>query len=381
MVSESTLTLDILPLSADTARLVRVYGTEPCIALPGTLPAPEGGSFAVTELGDYCFSEKPRSLPAADKTCRYEAAPDGTARLIRAFGQTVGGICRRRPVQRVPPVLHGPAEVRYDFDFDAPASDADTLHPVCGNFLEELTLPDSLQVVGSCAFYNCRKLRLLTVGTGSLTMGSDVFLNCFALETIRVQAGPEEPTGLFALVNNITEAVRALFWLPGEARPRAGLWYPAYWEDVEESPAHILLHTFSGQGYHYRQCFLDGKILSAEYDAIFPDGHAAEDQGVAAMLCFDRLRWPWQLSDAARDAYRDFLKTNTGRVLTRLLKAQDTEGIKVLLALDVMDTDAFAEGAALAAKADNAEAAALLADAEHKKRGSAPKKRRYDFDF
>ena len=56
MVSESKLTLDILPLSADTARLVRVYGTEPCIALPGTLPAPEGGSFAVTELGDYCFS-------------------------------------------------------------------------------------------------------------------------------------------------------------------------------------------------------------------------------------------------------------------------------------------------------------------------------------
>ena len=31
--------------------------------------------------------------------------------------------------------------------------------------------------------------------------------------------------------------------------------------------------------------------------------------------------------------------TNTGRVLTRLLKAQDTEGIKVLLALDVMDTE------------------------------------------
>ena len=106
MVSENKLTLDILPLSADTARLVRVYGTEPCIALPGTLPAPEGGSFAVTELGDYCFSEKPRSLPAADKTCRYTVEPDGTVQLTRAFGQTVGGTCRR-----------------YDFDFDAPAAD------------------------------------------------------------------------------------------------------------------------------------------------------------------------------------------------------------------------------------------------------------------
>ena len=116
---ENILTLDILPLSADTARLVRVYGTAPCVVLPAVLPAPEGGSFAVTELGGYCFSEKPRSLPAADKTCRYTVEPDGTAQLTQAFGQAVGGACRR-----------------YDFDFDAPASDADTLHPVCGNFLD-----------------------------------------------------------------------------------------------------------------------------------------------------------------------------------------------------------------------------------------------------
>lgn len=362
MVSENTLTLDILPLSADTARLVRVYGTEPCVVLPGTLPAPESGSFAITELGDYCFSEKPRSLPGADKTCRYEITPDGTARLTRAFGQSVGGTARR-------------------YDFDAPASDPDDLHPVCGNFLEELILPDTLQVIGSCAFYNCRRLRLLTVGAGNLTMGSDVFLNCFALETLRVQAGPAEATGLFALVNNITEAVRAEFWPAGAAAPQAALWYPAYWEDIEETPAHILLHTFSGQGYHYRQCFLDNKFLPAEYDAIFPQGHDADDANVMAMLCFDRLRCPWQLSEIAAGHYREFLAANTGRVLTRLLKAQDNEGIRALIALDVLDKDGFAEAATLAAKAENASAAALLADAEHKKFAAAKKKDRYDFDF
>ena len=357
--------LDILPLAGGAARLVRVYGGEPCAVLPGAVPGPEGGEWPITELGGYCFSEKPRGLPGPEKTCRYEQAEDGTLRLTRAFGREVGG------------------RARYSFDFDVPAASAqdDDLHPVCGNFLEEVSLPDSLRVVGSCAFYNCRKLRRLSAGAGELTMGSDVFLNCFALEDLIVRAAPEQPTGLFALVGSITEAVRALFWPVGEASPRAGLWYPAYWEDIEETPAHILLHTFSGQGYHYRQCFLENKLLPAEYDAIFPQGHDADDASVMAMLCFDRLRWPWQLSDAARDAYRDFLKTNTGRVLTRLLKAQDTEGIKVLLALDVMDTDAFAEGAALAAKADNAEAAALLADAEHKKRAAAPQKKRYDFDF
>ena len=73
-------------------------------------------------------------------------------------------------------------------------------------------------------------------------------------------------------MNNITEAVRALFWLPGEARPGQGYGTPPTGRTWRKAPAHILLHTFSGQGYHYRQCFLNGKFLSAEYDAIFPGG-------------------------------------------------------------------------------------------------------------
>lgn len=357
--------LDILPLAGGAARLVRVYGGEPCAVLPGAVPGPEGSEWPITELGDYCFSEKPRGLPGPEKTCRYEQAEDGTLRLTRAFGREVGG------------------RARYSFDFDAPAASAqdDDLHPVCGNFLEEVSLPDSLRVVGSCAFYNCRKLRRLSAGAGELTMGSDVFLNCFALETLVIRARPEQATGLFALAGSITEAVQALFWPEGEARPLAGLWYPAYWEDIEETPAHILLHTFSGQGYHYRQCFLNGKFLPVEYDAIFPQGHDADDANIMAMLCFDRLRWPWSLSSAAAEHYRAFLAANTGRVLARLLKAQDMDGLRALLALDVFDKDAFAAGAALAAKADNASAAALLADAEHKKFAARPNKKRYDFDF
>ena len=44
---------------------------------------------------------------------------------------------------------------------------------MCGNFVEEIILPDSLQVIGSCAFYNCRRLRRLSVGAGDLTVGSE----------------------------------------------------------------------------------------------------------------------------------------------------------------------------------------------------------------
>ena len=356
--------IDIIPLQKNTARLTRVYGDAPCAALPASVPGPEGGVLAITELGDYCFSEKPRSLPGADALCRYEVGPDGTCTLVQAFGRDLTG-------------RHG----RYDLDFGEGSAAPEELHPVCGNFVEEVILPDSLQVIGSCAFYNCRGLRLLTVGSSSLTVGSDVFLNCFALETLRVQAAPEQPTGLFALVNNITEAVQAQFWPADAPAPLAALWYPAYWEDIEETPAHILLHTFSGQGYHYRQCFLDNKFLPAEYDAIFPQGHDADDAAVMAMLCFARLRYPWQLTEAAAGHYQVFLAANTDRVFARLLKAQDADSIRALLALDVLDKAAFASAAALAAKAENAAAAALLADAEHKKYAPQPKKQRYDFDF
>ena len=141
--------IDIIPLQKNTARLARVYGDAPCAALPASVPGPEGGVLAITELGDYCFSEKPRSLPGVDALCRYEVSPDGTCTLVQAFGRNLTG-------------RHG----RYDLDFGEGAAAPEELHPVCGNFVEEVILPDSLQVIGSCAFYNCRRLRRLSVGAG-----------------------------------------------------------------------------------------------------------------------------------------------------------------------------------------------------------------------
>lgn len=331
--------LQVLPLAEGGARLLRVYGESPVLHLPDTLPGPDG-PLALTELGDYCFAPALRSQP--DGALWYQQQGE-------AF---------------VPVPL--PAE---------------PLHPVCGSFLEQVTLPGTLALVGSCAFYDCRKLHRLTLGAGELRLGSDVFLNCFALEQLVLRAAPEQPTGLGALVANLTEQVSALFWPEGEPQPLAGLWYPAYWEDIEETPAHILLHTFSGQGYHYRQCFRAGQVQMEEYDAIFAQGHDADDPEIVAMLCFDRLRWPWRLEQGPQQAYRDFLSAQGLRVVQRLLRSQDTPALQALLALELLDADTLAQGGVLARRAENAPAAALLADAERRRRASAPKRPRYDFDF
>lgn len=100
-------------------------------------PACAGGrQFCRHRAGRLLLLGKARSLPAADcpvplrsKRRRHGAADPG----VRAGDGA-------KPARR------------YDFDLDAPAADEMELHPVCGSFLEEATLPDSVQVIGSCAF-------------------------------------------------------------------------------------------------------------------------------------------------------------------------------------------------------------------------------------
>ena len=50
MVQENGMMLEVLPLEAGGARLVRVYGQDPCVVLPGSVPAPAGGSWPITCL-------------------------------------------------------------------------------------------------------------------------------------------------------------------------------------------------------------------------------------------------------------------------------------------------------------------------------------------
>ena len=339
--------LDYTPLPEGGAALTRVYGDSPVLALPEALPGPEGGALPLVKLGGYCFAETVRDQPRGP--------------LLRCVREEGGALRPIAPEQ-------------------APQED---LHPAAGRFLEEVALPAALREVGNCAFYNCRALRRITAGGGPLAMGSDVFLNCFDLAEVVLYASPDAATGLPAIVNNLAGNLRAVFRPEGpEGAVCAAFRYPEYWEDIEETPAHILLHTFSGQGYHYRQCFRDGRLLPGEYDAVFAQGHGGDDPTYMALLCLDRLRYPWQLEEGAAGLYRAFLARQGSAAAECLIRAQDREGLKALLGLGVMDGSALAAASRAAQRAGDAQAAALLADAEYQAQAAAPRRRRrYDFDF
>ena len=137
------------------ARLLKVYGDTPCPALPERI-----GGLPLREIGPYCFAEKP--------------VPAGTLTL--------------------------PAGM-----------DAAQLHAVCGNFVESVTLPDSVHLLDSAAFYNCRSLRRVELGAGIDALGSDLFTNCRALACLAVRAEPDATTGLRKLLGCVSADVTAEF--------------------------------------------------------------------------------------------------------------------------------------------------------------------------
>lgn len=386
------LYLDYLPLANGGARLVRLYGHTPCPVLPETVDG-----LPLTELGPYCFApaQRERLLPPPDALRRY-AVPGGPgtdtagpafAPVGPAVSANQPGAGRPRPDEGLPP-------------------------RIAGAFLETLTLPDTLRVVGEAAFYDCRRLRTLCFGRRLEVLGSDAFTNTFALNRLVVRAGPGQATGLARVLACLQGEVQAVFAGegPGDAtesggtlpvsapsyregcesgvsagpgpNPLAVLWYPEYWEDIEETPAHILLHTFSGRGYQYRQCFAGGAPAFGEYDAVLHQTGEGDAPATMAMLALDRLRWPWALTGSAAADYRGWLAAD-GRALhcvRRLLKDEDAAGLRALLAQNVLDPEGLEQAGALAVSAENAEAAALFADALRQKRAvSGP---RYDFgDF
>ncbi len=294
---------------AGGARVLRVAGDTPCPALPGALDG-----VPVTEIGPYCFAGAQRPLPA-----------------------------------------------------DARRWGAGSAHVLCGSFLEELTLPDAVHTLHNAAFYDCRRLRRLCAGPRLAALGSDLFTNCRALGGLALRAAPSAPTGLKKLLGA----------LPGDIEVRlegggatARLFYPEYWEVLDENaPAHLFDRGVEGEGYRYRQCFADGAVDYAAYDAVFPLAAVREAPAKLCRLALGRLLAPYALGAAARGAYERYLCAHAAQGFAAAAGARDAAALRLLCGLGLP--------ARLAAEACvQAGWGAGMAVAA----GGAPARKRYEFE-
>lgn len=290
----------------DGVRLVRMWGESPCVGVPDFV---EGKP--VVEIGARCFAS-------------------------------------------AEPVLRGAVE-----ETVIGSTPKEQLAPLCGRYVEEITLPKGAVLLANAAFSDCRKLHTLTFGPALQEVGSDLFLNCWELKQLVVQCAPETPTALRKLLAALPWDVSVRFAAQG--RVDGCFFYPEYEEYLDENtPAHIFNLHIHGEGYRYRQCFSSGALAFAEYDQVFLQAQAEESAEKLCRLAFGRLLAPAGLSEAARTQYETYLQAHPAPLLRQLIAAEEGASLQTLLSWKLLPDSALQEGASKAAAAGWSEGAALL---------------------
>jgi hypothetical protein len=263
--------------------------------------------------------------------CRWEPAAAG-ARILRVYGDDpcpiVPSEIAGRPLVAVGGYCFSAKELPGGFYFPADAPAEAFAHAVCGSFVTSATLPESVQVLESGAFYNCRHLETLSLGSGIFSLGSDLFTNC-GLHSFVLRASPDCPTGLRKLLGTVGTDITIRFFSGNTECAR--LFYPEYSEFLDENtPAHIFNHSIEGEGYRYRQCF-DGDTLSfPEYDRTFSRAATSETPEKLCRIALCRLLFPAKLAAEAQTKYSDYLTTHTAAAAKLCIALRDTEALRYL---------------------------------------------------
>ncbi len=293
---ESMLTF-IYEKKKDSAVIWRCFSRDPKVELPETI---EG--LPVRELAPYAFSARMdgRMLDEGLSQGRlsvYEPVP---------IDADMGGSCRGR--QRLPEI---------------PA--------MCGDLLEEIVLPASLQGVGRYCFYNCAKLYGIAF-IGLTDWGSGVFTGCHHVGRIRARAGGDGRSSLKQVLDEIWEALEVEYI--GSDGRQARLVFPeCYEEGVENTPARILETHIHGSGMLYRNCFQNRTFDFAQYDAVFPYACAQEPDALVARMAMGRLRFPVSLSEMAKEQYEAYIIAHIRETACCVLDSRDMDSLRWLTGL------------------------------------------------
>ena len=304
------------------AEILRVYSRTPCVVIPGILDV-----YKVTKVGEYCFAE----------------------------------------------MSH--VEEKYSVELDN--TQKDIYHEAAGNYILEVMLPESIKSIGRNAFYNCRKLKSVTVGAACEEIGGDVFMNCRSLNTINVTCNVNERSGIKQLLSRYSSDIEVVYECNSEIS--AKIFYPEYVESYDEiAPAHIFGRNITGEGFRARECFTEGVPNLGQYDEIFEKASAEESIKTASKIALDRLLYPVDLSEKAKEQYLGYIREYDSDIMRILVSEKELETIYFLCSEGYIKAPAYDVGIAAATADEWGEGAASMLKWKHKFCGDI-KKSRYSF--
>lgn len=307
-------------------RLLRVFGMQNALTVPDTIE-----DMPVCCIGAYCFADAERLPKNAQIRNTYIGVDEGTKHL----------------------------------------------HPIAGNDLEQITLPDSVTAIEELAFYNCRSLRLIQLGRQTGEIGSDVFMNCRQLSHLQIRGDISGETGAKAILSRIPWEIQVDF-LGVET---ASLIYPEYTESYDEiAPAHIFGRNITGEGFRARQLFQDGKVQLSAYDAMFPKITAEETPLTVGKIALLRLRYPIGMSGEAKTRYEEKLREVSAEIGVYYCKRRQLSELEYLCREGYLSGMALEQVIDAARSVNWSEGAASLMDFKSRYAGNR-RDRRYSFDY
>lgn len=198
--------------------------------------------------------------------------------------------------------------------------------------LEEAVLPEGIYSLGRYAFYNCTGLQKLTLCDGVEDYYDGVIKQCENLSFVEIHLN----IGNYRVVKDLlADNDRTLhFTIFSSAfgeNEKIKLTFPSYVYDfVEDVEARVLHHKIEGAGYPYRECVTGKGIDFRTYDGLFCQA-VTDDGRTAADIAFDRLMYPFELENGAKENYEQFLLRNSAWLITVLIEENDSEKIGFLL--------------------------------------------------
>lgn len=211
---------------------------------------------------------------------------------------------------------------------------------ICGEDLEELYLPRTIQRLGRYIFYNCLNLYKLSFYSNLAYMGAGAFTGCENLSCLDLHFLPGKSC-LREILQDLKHKVTVNCYPEREISDRDGdrralifrLVYPEFFEEaVENTPARIISTQTHGMGIQYRNAFRNTQVVFEEYDRLFETGKYNIDSVILAEMAMARLRYPYALEEGARQEYACWLSENLHTGAEMCMLQGDMENLRWLAA-------------------------------------------------
>lgn len=234
--------------------------------------------------------------------------------------------------------------------------------------MKVVRLSRNMRKLGKYVFYRCFELRSLSFGDCLTDIGAGAFTGCRP-ETIRIDCRRGEKTCLKFIADEVRYRLDVTICCHREdgSMDTARLVFPEHYEEaVENTPARIVETHYHGSGGYYRQCFYDRELNYAEYDSLLPWAVAEEEEETVVDIAVSRLRYPYRLSQKAKQRYEAYLREHMDCAGPRYALREDMDMLRFFGQSGYWTRESIGQAAEAASRAKKTEVLSALMDAQRR---------------